>query len=59
MVELLGHVGMALLFATPAWFLWGRRPSVTFAGFTLVTAMLLDVDLVLEELFPRCSSTTV
>lgn len=51
MVELLGHVGMALLFATPAWFLWDRRPSVTFAGFTLVTAMLPDVDLWLEELF--------
>jgi inner membrane protein len=50
-VEPPGHVGTALVFATPAWFLRGRRLSLTSADFTLVTAMLPDVDLVLEELF--------
>jgi inner membrane protein len=41
-VEPPGHVGMALVFATPAWFLRGRRLSLTSAGFALVTAMLPD-----------------
>lgn len=31
--------------------LWGRRPSVTLAVFTLVTAILPDVDLWLGEVF--------
>lgn len=51
MVEPIGHVAMALLFATPAWFLWGRRPSLTFAALTQVTAVLPDVDLILEDYF--------
>lgn len=51
MVEPIGHLAMALLFAAPAWFLWGRRPAVTFAALTLVTAVLPDVDLVLEDYF--------
>ncbi|WP_436346510.1 metal-dependent hydrolase [Natronorubrum sp. FCH18a] len=49
MVEPIGHVATALLFAVPAWFLWGRRPSVTFAALTQATATLPDVDIYLQE----------
>jgi membrane-bound metal-dependent hydrolase YbcI (DUF457 family) len=52
MVDVSGHVAIALLFAVPAWFVWGRRGSLTFVGFTLVTAMLPDVDLFLRYLLP-------
>ena len=51
MVEPIGHVAMALLFAVPAWILWGRRPAVTFAVLTQATALLPDVDLYLREYF--------
>ena len=47
MVDVSGHIAIALLFASPAWFVWGRRGSLTFVGFCLVTAMLPDVDLFL------------
>jgi len=40
---------MALLFATPAWFLWDRRRSLAFTAFALVTAMLPDSDLLLRH----------
>lgn len=52
MVQVAGHLGMALLFSTPAWLVWGRRTSVTFVGFCLVTAMLPDLDLVLQDVVP-------
>lgn len=48
MVDILGHLGMALLWSTPAWLLWGRRGSVAFAGVVLLTALLPDVDLYLR-----------
>lgn len=51
MVKLMGHLAMALLFAAPAWLLWGRRPALAFAALTQVTAMLPDVDLLLEKYF--------
>ncbi|QSX00795.1 metal-dependent hydrolase [Haloterrigena alkaliphila] len=51
MVELIGHAATALLFAVPAWFLWGRRPAVTFTALTQVTALLPDVDMVLKDYF--------
>ena len=44
-----GHVAIALLFAAPAWFLRGRRGSLTFVGFSLLTAMLPDADLFLRR----------
>lgn len=49
MVEPIGHVAMALLFAIPAWILWGRRPALTFAALTQATATLPDVDVYLER----------
>ncbi|WP_339102833.1 metal-dependent hydrolase [Haloterrigena salinisoli] len=52
MVDVTGHFGMALLFAAPAWMLWGRRGALGFTAFTLVTAMLPDVDLVLQGYLP-------
>lgn len=51
MVEPIGHGAMALLFAVPAWVLWGRRPAITFAALTQVTALVPDVDLFLEDYF--------
>lgn len=48
MVDVLGHVAMALLLTTPAWFPWHRRFSVAFVGCALFTAMVPDVDLYLQ-----------
>ena len=47
-----GSIAIALLFASPAWFVWGRRGSLTFVGFCLVTAMLPDVDLFSSQVVP-------
>jgi membrane-bound metal-dependent hydrolase YbcI (DUF457 family) len=43
---------MALLFAAPAWFVWGRRVATSFTAFALVTAMLPDADLYLQAVLP-------
>lgn len=52
MVKLMGHLGIALLWAVPAWFVWEPRVSLAFVGFVLSTAMLPDVDLVLRDVLP-------
>lgn len=52
MVKLMGHLGMALLWSLPAWFVWDRRLTLVFVGFVLTTAMLPDVDLVLADFLP-------
>lgn len=52
MVELAGHLGMALLFAAPAWVVWGRRGALGFTAFALATAMLPDADLALRHVLP-------
>jgi hypothetical protein len=52
MVDALGHIGMALLWAAPAWLIWDGRVSVAFVGFTLLTARLPDLDLWLREFLP-------
>lgn len=52
MVDVLGHLGMALVWAIPAWFLWESRVSAMFIGLVLVTAMLPDLDLVLRNFLP-------
>ncbi len=52
MVDVTGHLGMALLFAAPAWIIWGRRTALGFTAFALVTAMLPDTDLVLQGFLP-------
>lgn len=52
MVDVMGHLGMALVWAVPAWFVWHRRVSLAFVGFVLATAMLPDVDLVLRAFLP-------
>jgi len=52
MVDVTGHLGMALLFAAPAWAVWGRRGAFSFTAFALVTAMLPDADLYLQGVLP-------
>jgi len=52
MVDVTGHLGMALLFAAPAWAIWGRRGALGFTAFALVTAMLPDTDLFLQGAVP-------
>jgi membrane-bound metal-dependent hydrolase YbcI (DUF457 family) len=52
MVNLAGHLAMALLFAAPAWLVWGRRGALGFTAFALVTSMLPDTDLVLQHYLP-------
>ncbi|WP_226022736.1 metal-dependent hydrolase [Halomicrobium salinisoli] len=49
MVDVLGHVATALLFAAPAWFVWDRRVSVGFVGVALLTSMAPDIDLYLPN----------
>ncbi|QLG48041.1 metal-dependent hydrolase [Natrinema halophilum] len=52
MVDVTGHLAMAMLFAAPAWILWDRRGALGFTGFALLTAMLPDSDLVLRHVLP-------
>lgn len=52
MVDITGHLGMALLFAAPAWTVWGRRGALGFTAFALATAMLPDTDLALRHVLP-------
>jgi len=52
MVDVMGHLAMGLLWALPAWALWDGRLGLLFIGFTLSTAMLPDVDLVLQTFLP-------
>ncbi|EMA64270.1 metal-dependent hydrolase [Halorubrum lipolyticum] len=53
MVDVTGHLGMALLWLAPAWFLLdSRRTAVTFLVAAVPFGMLPDVDLVLEGVFP-------
>ena len=59
MVDVLGHVAMGLLWATPAWFLWDGRVSVAFIGFVLLAVMLPDVDLYLPGVVHHGPTHTV
>lgn len=52
MVDIMGHVAMGLLFATPAWFVWTKRVSAVFVAITAVAALFPDVDLWFSRLFP-------
>src|SRR6056297_1471227 len=52
MVDVMGHFAMALLWALPAWALWDGRLGLLFVGFAASTAMLPDVDLVLQTVLP-------
>ncbi|GAA0511758.1 LexA-binding, inner membrane-associated putative hydrolase [Halorubrum aquaticum] len=53
MVDVTGHLGMALLWLAPAWFLLdGPRTAGTFVVSGVPFGMLPDVDLVLEGLLP-------
>lgn len=52
MIDVAGHVGMTLLFAAPAWIVWGRRGALGFTAFALATAMLPDADLALRNVLP-------
>jgi len=52
MVDVMGHFGMALLWALPALVIWNGRASLAFIGLVLATAMLPDVDLVLSQFLP-------
>lgn len=58
MVDVTGHLGMALLWLAPAWFLLDcRKTAGTFVVSGVPFGMFPDVDLVLEGL-SRLSSTT-
>jgi formate/nitrite transporter FocA (FNT family) len=52
MVDITGHVAFGLLFAVVAWIRWDGRASVLFVGFAALAALLPDVDLWLQALFP-------
>jgi len=53
MVDVTGHLGMALLWLAPAWFLLDyRKTAVAFVAVGVPFGMWPDVDLVLEGIFP-------
>jgi len=53
MVDVTGHLGMALLWLAPAWFLLDyRKTAWTFVVSGVLFGMLPDIDLVLEGIFP-------
>jgi membrane-bound metal-dependent hydrolase YbcI (DUF457 family) len=52
MVDVLGHLGTALLWAAPVWLFYEARISLVFIGLTVMTAHLPDVDLLLGRFLP-------
>lgn len=51
MVDVVGHLGMALIWLAPAWFfIDSRKTAATFVGVGFWFGMLPDVDLVLSNL---------
>lgn len=54
MVDVIGHLGMALIWLAPAWFVINRtKTALTFVGVGFWFGMLPDVDLVLSNWFPQ------
>lgn len=54
MVDVVGHLGMALIWLAPAWFLLTRtKTAITFVGTGFWFGVLPDVDLVLSNWFPE------
>lgn len=54
MVDVLGHLGMALVWLAPVWFVADRpKTAATFVGAGVWFGMLPDVDLVLSRWFPQ------
>jgi len=51
-VDITGHLAFGLLFALPAWYVLDDRASVGFVALAAVGALLPDIDLWLEILFP-------
>lgn len=50
MVDVLGHLGMALIWLAPSWFFFDRpKTAVTFVAASFWFGMLPDVDLVLSN----------
>ncbi|WP_225333271.1 metal-dependent hydrolase [Halomicrobium urmianum] len=53
MVDVVGHLGMALVWLAPAWFFVAEaRTAVTFVGAGVWFGMLPDLDLYLRGIFP-------
>ena len=54
MVDVLGHLGMALIWLAPAWFFINRqRTAAVFVGVGFWFGMLPDIDLYLSNWFPQ------
>lgn len=53
MVDVIGHLGMALIWLAPAWFFIDRpKTGLTFIGAGFWFGMVPDMDLVLKGIFP-------
>ena len=52
MVDVMGHVAIAVLWGVPAWALWEGRVALAFVALAVTTAMLPDVDLLLRAFLP-------
>lgn len=52
MVDVIGHIGMALLVASLTWFAFDRRRALTFVLLAVPFGLLPDVDLYLRRWFP-------
>ena len=53
MVDVIGHLGMALIWLAPAWFFIDRKKTAaTFVGIGFLFGLLPDSDLYLRQIFP-------
>lgn len=53
MVDIIGHLGMALIWLAPAWFIIDRpKTGATFVGVGFWFGLLPDIDLWLRRVFP-------
>jgi membrane-bound metal-dependent hydrolase YbcI (DUF457 family) len=52
MVDVPGHLGLALLVASIAWFAYRRHAALTFVALAVPFGLLPDIDLYLRKIFP-------
>jgi inner membrane protein len=52
MVDIAGHLGVALIVLSPLWFLHDRRVALTFIAIGVPFGLLPDIDLLLKQFIP-------
>lgn len=52
MVDIIGHIGMALIWLSVGWFLYGKRAALGFVALGVPFGLLPDSDLWLKKVLP-------